>query len=757
MTGYGFGEKYEGWTERWRRIVQMIGEDYSDEEMARDLYVTANTIRTYITQIGDAVFGDGLTGPRRRTMLRRLFVEYQAQLQDALTIVEEFTDVVWNPLFVYGSLLDSASLRRSLANPQRNIECIPAFLENHSINWGLPSWRPLIDHEGASVNDLYLEWLTVDYTPETTGSVPGALINVTDGDLQRLRWRERSYAEVDVTADIRLASEKSLPVGQRVVTFRSPREEPRPMPAGYRTAVRKGYHDAITNALARVHRPEVALPEPNRIEDVFYADPFSVTAWKARSLEEILTWEQNLRRTLQEADCTRRITDDQVDLIPYVLRPLVITGGVWEQVNLVSETAVSLCSKALAVLLDDRHLQRAAGYNDNDTRLARASLANNFSGRDTRCPNLPEICRVDLTLTDRGHLHVLELNTDSPAGTFNLDVLIPVQLEQCRSMGMSYLPREWPGRACESLIRALELHWNGYLAATGASSRPLRSVAILDVDVRNRPTSSEFREFQRRFEEAGIEAKILEPDEITYRDGKLLRVEDGVQIDLVYKRLLFDDIMRERNFPSATARGAGIGALERAYSDNAVCMAPTMLSRMVGNKFLFALIKHPTFEKRLGDLGLELTGNEQRVRRLNIPETHVWAAGTLQSEPGLHHSILEDAKSWVLKAVNSFGSNDVHFGNSLERPRSVFLDKYNHDYIAQREQPHGVMEVPVTVGRRIYWEFKPFTLGCYVFRGSDKPRAMALEAKVAASPPVALNVPGGGRTAVFPTVPRRSA
>ena len=40
------------------------------------------------------------------------------------------------------------------------------------------------------------------------------------------------------------------------------------------------------------------------------------------------------------------------------------------------------------------------------------------------------------------------------------------------------------------------------------------------------------------------EAKILELDEITYRDGKLVRRRDGVQTDLVYKRLLFDDIVR---------------------------------------------------------------------------------------------------------------------------------------------------------------------------------------------------------------------
>ena len=59
-------------------------------------------------------------------------------------------------------------------------------------------------------------------------------------------------------------------------------------------------------------------------------------------------------------------------------------------------------------------------------------------------------------------------------------------------------------------------------------------------------------------------------------------------------------------------------------------------------------------------------------------------------------------------------------------PKSVYLDKYNLEYIVQQEQPHGVMGVPVTAGRRTCWKFRPFTLGCYVFRGEDGPRAMGL-------------------------------
>ena len=136
--------------------------------------------------------------------------------------------------------------------------------------------------------------------------------------------------------------------------------------------------------------------------------------------------------------------------------------------------------------------------------------------------------------------------------------------------------------------------------------------------------------FKNLLEKDGIDAAILEPEDIAYDEGKLVRVEDGIQINLIYKRLLFDDIMNEKSFQSDPARSAGIAALERAYSENAVCMAPSMLSRMVGNKLLLALIKHSSFERRLNDIGLTLSDYERQVRDVNFPETHVWSDLPLQ-------------------------------------------------------------------------------------------------------------------------------
>ena len=136
--------------------------------------------------------------------------------------------------------------------------------------------------------------------------------------------------------------------------------------------------------------------------------------------------------------------------------------------------------------------------------------------------------------------------------------------------------------------------------------------------------------FKNLLEKDGIDAAILEPEDIAYDEGKLVRVEDGIQINLIYKRLLFDDIMNEKSFQSDPARSAGIAALERAYSENAACMAPSMLSRMAGNKLLLAFIKHSSFERRLNDIGLTLSDYERQVRDVNFPETHVWSDLPLQ-------------------------------------------------------------------------------------------------------------------------------
>lgn len=244
-------------------------------------------------------------------------------------------------------------------------------------------------------------------------------------------------------------------------------------------AARKGYCDLVTAAFAKIHGWGFTLPEPTAIEDVHDPDTFSATTWKSQGNDKIIELDRALWEELEREGCTRLLNSRLPVPIPYVIRPLVNQRGIYEEAMAISAVAVNLCGKALALLLEDRELQRAAGYDETDVRMARPSLANNFSGRsdgERSRPNLPEICRADLILTNRGDLHVLELNTDSPAGMFNLDVLTPWQLEHCRDMGMHNLPLLCPRT---ERLRIADGHVAGALGRISGGHRRTESPATI--------------------------------------------------------------------------------------------------------------------------------------------------------------------------------------------------------------------------------------------------------------------------------------
>ena len=401
-----FAQKFLTMPPEHQQIVALVGQGYTNQDIARVLNYSVGTVKTTINRICDSLFGATITGTKRRSELRNHYNDFRLWLAKRnFSVGDTFPGIVQNCLAVYGSLADPDSLRRTLVDHRGPVDYIPAFLDNHTIHWGLPSYRPLVDSDGNSVRDLYLEWLVVTQDTGSSEPVRVALINVSDADLERLKARERSYELATVTDDIRLASGNPLPGGiKEVLTFRKPDAGHPAVPAGFRVAARKGYADLVTRAFAYIHGFGFALPQPSAIADVHDADSFSLEKWKSESDEGIIERDQALRNKLIDERCIRLENSRLPVPIPYALRPLVIQRGVFEEAMAVSETAVSLCGKALTLLLSDRQLQEAAGYNDNDIRLASPSLANNFIGRGggRNRPNLPEICRVDLILTNQG-------------------------------------------------------------------------------------------------------------------------------------------------------------------------------------------------------------------------------------------------------------------------------------------------------------------------------------------------------------------
>ena len=74
----------------------------------------------------------------------------------------------------------------------------------------------------------------------------------------------------------------------------------------------------------------------------------------------------------------------------------------------------------------------------------------------------------------------------------------------------------------------------------GTASPP----TVLIVDFRGVPTWSEFEILQNRFEGRGLPTVVADPRELVYEHGKL--IADGRVIDLVYRRVLMNDILARR-------------------------------------------------------------------------------------------------------------------------------------------------------------------------------------------------------------------
>jgi uncharacterized circularly permuted ATP-grasp superfamily protein len=136
-------------------------------------------------------------------------------------------------------------------------------------------------------------------------------------------------------------------------------------------------------------------------------------------------------------------------------------------------------------------------------------------------------------VTDNNELKFTEHNAEVPAASAYNDVLNEV-FYGLPVMGMfsrHYQVRSLPTRhaVLHVLLRAFR-QWGG-------TGKP--NIAILDwAEV---PTRSEFELFIQYFASQGLTAKIVDPREVEYRNGRL---RDGdFEIDLIYKRVLITELI----------------------------------------------------------------------------------------------------------------------------------------------------------------------------------------------------------------------
>lgn len=312
------------------------------------------------------------------------------------------------------------------------------------------------------------------------------------------------------------------------------------------------------------------------------------------------------------------------------LRPFFLSPQDEERVRTVAERIAELSERVVVAALDDRHIFAQLHLSEEEERLARIPAG--YGPASTAS-------RLDAFLLPDS-LKFAEYNGESPAGAGYAETLAEIfnELPMMAQFARKYDVERYAlsGRLLEALLQSYR-DWGG------SAQKP--QIAIVDWD--EVPTWSEFEILQARFENAGIPTLIADPRQLEW-DGKTLLAE-GQKIDLVYRRVLINDIV---------SKPAECSALVKAYTAGAVCVANNFRCKIPHVKAFFAVL---TDEQN----GALFSLGERELIRKHIPWTRVVRdvktahyGGTVE----LLRFIREQRENLVLKPSDEYGGSGVTLG-----------------------------------------------------------------------------------------------
>ncbi|HLK04827.1 MAG TPA: circularly permuted type 2 ATP-grasp protein [Candidatus Acidoferrum sp.] len=326
------------------------------------------------------------------------------------------------------------------------------------------------------------------------------------------------------------------------------------------------------------------------------------------------------------------------------LRPFFLSPEDETRVRSVAEKMAELGERVAAAALDDADLFKQFHLREGEERLAR--MHTGYGPASTAS-------RLDAFLLPNS-LKFAEYNGESPAGSGFTETLaevfrdLPVMKEFAKSFEIHSYPLS--AKLLDALIAS-------YLDWGGSTKQP----QMLITDWREVPTWSEFEILKERFEKMGVPVEIADPRDLVF-DGKTLSA-NGKKIDLVYRRVLINDIL---------ARPAECKALVDAYAASAVCVANNFRCKIPHVKAFFAVL---TDERNAGMFSFD----EREMIRQHVPWTRV-VADVQTAHYGEHIELLpfvrRERSKLVLKPSDEYGGSGVTLGwETDERAWDAAIEK----------------------------------------------------------------------------------
>ena len=319
-----------------------------------------------------------------------------------------------------------------------------------------------------------------------------------------------------------------------------------------------------------------------------------------------------------------------------VLRPRLLTTGEYRHIARACALVGSAFEAVRQAAMQDDALRAQFGLTSWEEQLIHA---------DPGFPIASPTSRLDAFFASgEDGLKFTEYNAETPAGAAYNDALsrvmmaMPVMHEFSRTHAVLPIP------AAPSVVHAL---LDAYHSFRGVRERPV--ICILDwAEV---PTQSEFVLFQREFTALGIDAFIGDPREAEYSGGRL-RV-GGRVVDLIYKRVLIDELVTREGLDSPVVR---------AVRDRAVCMVNPFRCKMLHKKASLAVVS----DERQGHL---LTSAQRVAIAAHVPWTRlVEERSTTYGSDEVHlvEFIAERKDSMVLKPNDEYGGKGIVLGWTVD-------------------------------------------------------------------------------------------
>lgn len=249
--------------------------------------------------------------------------------------------------------------------------------------------------------------------------------------------------------------------------------------------------------------------------------------------------------------------------------------------------------------------------------------------------------------------HLVEINTNAGGAMLNA-VLAKAQLACCdevRHVMQGPVPID---RLEGALFSMFTEEW----AKSGKGNKgSLQTIAIIDTAPQEQYLYPEFLLFQHLFAGRGVQALILDPQQVTLHDGALWHGD--TKIDMVYNRLTDFDFSQAEH-----------AALREAYLSNAAVITP-----------------HPRAHALYADKrNLILLTDETLLRSWDVAENVIQTLmqgipRTVAVTPENAESLWSNRRQLFFKPAKGYGSRAVYRGDKVTK--RVWAEIIKGDYVAQ--------------------------------------------------------------------------